>query len=235
MIEPRGRRRSSGSASSGSGRCRTPTASAAGRLGHVRDVLLRLPLRAGVLGYSPLKAGFAFLPVTLGIIVGAGLAQQLIARVGMHAMSVGGVLVAPAGMFLSPAAGARKYVANLLVGLVPCRSGWGYVRADHAARHLGCARRRRRHGIGPVQHLPAGRRLARAGDPLDLAVSSHQEHPGSRAPQPRRTWRRPSRDTTWRSRSPPACSSPGRGCLSCCCVAITGDDLGGAAGCAVVA
>ena len=30
-----------------------------------------------ILGYTPLKAGLAFLPVTLGIVVGAGLAQQL--------------------------------------------------------------------------------------------------------------------------------------------------------------
>ena len=29
-----------------------------------------------VLGYSPLKAGLAFLPVTAGIIIGAGLAQR---------------------------------------------------------------------------------------------------------------------------------------------------------------
>ena len=31
-----------------------------------------------ILGYSPLRAGFAFLPVTVGIIVGAVIAQQLI-------------------------------------------------------------------------------------------------------------------------------------------------------------
>ena len=30
-----------------------------------------------ILGYSPLKAGLAFLPVTAGIVIGAGLAQQL--------------------------------------------------------------------------------------------------------------------------------------------------------------
>ena len=35
-----------------------------------------------VLGYSPLKAGFAFLPVTVGIIVGAGAAQRPIKRFG---------------------------------------------------------------------------------------------------------------------------------------------------------
>ena len=36
-----------------------------------------------ILGYSPLEAGFAFLPVTFGIIAGAGLSQQLIQRIGV--------------------------------------------------------------------------------------------------------------------------------------------------------
>ena len=36
-----------------------------------------------ILGYSPLHAGLAFLPVTVGIAVGAGLAQQLIRRFGI--------------------------------------------------------------------------------------------------------------------------------------------------------
>ncbi len=37
-----------------------------------------------ILGYSPLRAGLAFLPVTAGIIIGAGVAQQLIKRVGVQ-------------------------------------------------------------------------------------------------------------------------------------------------------
>ena len=51
-----------------------------------------------ILGYSPLKAGFAFLPVTLGIMVGAGLAQQLIGRFGVRTVAVGGITLAAAGM-----------------------------------------------------------------------------------------------------------------------------------------
>src|SRR3954451_21214924 len=51
-----------------------------------------------VLGYSPLKAGFAFLPMTAGIVIGAGLAQQLLARVGVRAVAVGGIALAAAGM-----------------------------------------------------------------------------------------------------------------------------------------
>ena len=41
-----------------------------------------------MLGYSPLKAGLAFLPFTFGIIIGAGLAQPLIKRIGVRAVTV---------------------------------------------------------------------------------------------------------------------------------------------------
>ena len=34
-----------------------------------------------VMGYSPLKAGVAFLPFTVGIVVGAGLASNLVNRI----------------------------------------------------------------------------------------------------------------------------------------------------------
>ena len=51
-----------------------------------------------ILGYSPLKAGFAFLPVTLGIVVGAGIAQQLIKMIGVRNVAVVGILIASAGM-----------------------------------------------------------------------------------------------------------------------------------------
>ena len=37
-----------------------------------------------ILGYSPLEAGLAFLPVTLGIGLGAGIAQQLVKRIGVR-------------------------------------------------------------------------------------------------------------------------------------------------------
>ncbi len=79
-----------------------------------------------ILGYSPLKAGFAFLPVTLGIMAGAGVAQQLIARLGVRTVSVAGITIAAIGMFLLtdvPVDG--HYVSNLLVGLIPLAIGMG--------------------------------------------------------------------------------------------------------------
>ncbi len=37
-----------------------------------------------ILGYSPLEAGLAFLPVTAGIGIGAAIAQQLVKRIGVR-------------------------------------------------------------------------------------------------------------------------------------------------------
>ncbi len=51
------------------------------------------------LGYSPLKAGFAFLPFSGGIIVSAGIVSQLLPRVGPKPLMVGGLIIAVIGMF----------------------------------------------------------------------------------------------------------------------------------------
>lgn len=79
-----------------------------------------------ILGYSPLKAGLAFLPVTLGIMIGAGLAQQLIGRVGVRAVAVVGITLASAGMFVLTGLPVHgQYVSDLLVGLAPMSLGMG--------------------------------------------------------------------------------------------------------------
>jgi EmrB/QacA subfamily drug resistance transporter len=51
-------------------------------------------------GYSPIKAGLAFLPFTFGIIIGATLAQQFIKRIGVRAVTLTGLLIATGGMLL---------------------------------------------------------------------------------------------------------------------------------------
>ncbi|MGI8507395.1 MAG: MFS transporter, partial [Solirubrobacteraceae bacterium] len=79
-----------------------------------------------VLGYSPLKAGLAFLPVTAGIMIGAGLAQQLIRRIGVRNVALGGVTIATAGMLvLTQLPVHGSYAGNLLVGLLPMSLGMG--------------------------------------------------------------------------------------------------------------
>ncbi|MEV6844103.1 MFS transporter [Actinoplanes sp. NPDC051411] len=52
------------------------------------------------LGYSALETGVAFLPFTLGIILGAGLSAQLLTRVGPRVLMAGGLLLAAVGMVM---------------------------------------------------------------------------------------------------------------------------------------
>jgi len=79
-----------------------------------------------ILGYSPLKAGLAFLPVTGGIVVGAGLAQQLIKRIGVRNNAVLGITLATVGMVLLAGVPVHgTYAADLLPGLLPLSIGMG--------------------------------------------------------------------------------------------------------------
>jgi EmrB/QacA subfamily drug resistance transporter len=79
-----------------------------------------------ILGYSPLRAGFAFLPATVGIIIGSVIAQQLIRRIGVRNVAVGGFLLAAVGMtLLTGVQVGGSYVSDLLVGLVPLSIGLG--------------------------------------------------------------------------------------------------------------
>src|SRR5215203_2067184 len=52
------------------------------------------------LGYTPLKAGFAFLPFSVGIILTAGAVAQLLPRFGPRPIMVPGLVMAVAGMLL---------------------------------------------------------------------------------------------------------------------------------------
>jgi EmrB/QacA subfamily drug resistance transporter len=79
-----------------------------------------------ILGYSPLKAGLAFLPVTAGIVIGAGLAQQLVRRLGVRNVALLGVSLATAGMIvLTQLPVHGSYVGDLLSGLLPMSIGMG--------------------------------------------------------------------------------------------------------------
>ena len=62
-----------------------------------------------ILGFKPIKAGFAFLPVTVGIGVGAGTAQVLVKRIGVRAEHDRrhGDRRASGLFYLSPRAGRR--------------------------------------------------------------------------------------------------------------------------------
>jgi len=51
-----------------------------------------------ILGYKPLEAGLAFVPFALGIIVGAGLSQTLIQRIGVRAVTYVGLTMGTIGL-----------------------------------------------------------------------------------------------------------------------------------------
>jgi EmrB/QacA subfamily drug resistance transporter len=79
-----------------------------------------------VLGYSALKAGIAFLPVTAGIVVGAGLAQQGIRRFGVRPVSLVGMAIAAIGLFLLSGVPTHgTYLTDLLPGLGLMSVGMG--------------------------------------------------------------------------------------------------------------
>jgi EmrB/QacA subfamily drug resistance transporter len=54
----------------------------------------------GTLGYSALKTGFAFLPFSVGIVIGATLASQLLTRIGPRPLMVGGMAAGAIGLVL---------------------------------------------------------------------------------------------------------------------------------------
>lgn len=69
----------------------------------------------GTLGYSALKAGFAFLPFSMGIIVAAGVASRLLPRFGPRFMMTGGFAAAALGLaWLSRITPDTSYLAHVL-------------------------------------------------------------------------------------------------------------------------
>ena len=72
-----------------------------------------------VLGYSPLRAGFAFLPFSLGIIFAAGAVAQLLPRVGPRPLLIIGLIMATASMlWLTQISPTTNYFTHVLPPMV---------------------------------------------------------------------------------------------------------------------
>jgi EmrB/QacA subfamily drug resistance transporter len=81
-----------------------------------------------ILGYSALKAGFAFLPVSAGIVVSAQLASIFLIKVGPRPFMVAGGALATGGMFwLSQINVHSGYVGGLLLPMVVFSLGMGFI------------------------------------------------------------------------------------------------------------
>ena len=133
-----------------------------------------------VLGYTALEAGVAFLPFTAGIIIGSGLSQIMIPKLGAREMPLIGLGLGVVGMLLflrlEP---AGSYVADVLPAILLTSIGMGLVFvpvtliATSGLPHEDAGSR-----VGPVQHLAADRRRARARDPVD---ARHEPDDGRRS------------------------------------------------------
>ena len=81
-----------------------------------------------VLDFSPIEAGFAFVPFTVGVIVGAGVSQKLVPALGAREVPVIGAALGAVGLLtflrLTP---DSSYLTDLLPGIVLISIGMGLV------------------------------------------------------------------------------------------------------------
>jgi EmrB/QacA subfamily drug resistance transporter len=80
-----------------------------------------------VLGFSPIEAGLAFLPMTGSIVVCSQIASRLTNRLGPGPVLAGGMALIGSGMLLFTAISADgSYLADVLVPSVLCAAGIGF-------------------------------------------------------------------------------------------------------------
>ena len=80
----------------------------------------------GILQYSPVRAGLAFLPFTAGIVIGAGFASQLAPRQPPRVIAGVGLALSTVGLFLYTRLDAgSSYVSDLLIPMLIISIGMG--------------------------------------------------------------------------------------------------------------
>jgi EmrB/QacA subfamily drug resistance transporter len=81
-----------------------------------------------ILGYTPLRSGFAFLPFTAGIIIFAGIASQLLPKFGPKPLMVPGLVAASIGLLmLARITPETSYTGYVLPSLLIMSSGMALV------------------------------------------------------------------------------------------------------------
>ena len=90
-----------------------------------------------VLGFSPTKAGLAFVPMALAVVVFSVLAAPIVARIGAHRAVAGGMLLMAAGLALFTLQGRNASFAGLMPGFVVFGAGAGLMNAPLTDAILG--------------------------------------------------------------------------------------------------
>jgi len=81
-----------------------------------------------VLGYSPLRAGFSFLPVTAAIITASQVAARSLPRIGPRRLMTAGALLATAGLaWLTQVSASSGYLDGLLGPMLVFAVGMGLL------------------------------------------------------------------------------------------------------------
>jgi EmrB/QacA subfamily drug resistance transporter len=87
----------------------------------------------GVLGYGPVKAGFAFFPMAVAIIIGAQISSRLIAKTGVRPLlQIGAVLATLGFIWISLIKPADSYAGHILVPSFICAFAMGLLFAPLA-------------------------------------------------------------------------------------------------------
>ncbi len=140
------------------------------------------------LGFSPVKAGLAFVPMALCVAVFAGLAPRVEAWAGAHRAVAAGMALMVAGLALFAGSAWRGY-DSLLPGFMLFGAGAGLMNVPltNAVMQATPAAGRRR--VRAAQRLARGRRTARhhgdrrgAADPAGGGAAS-RDGPGARVPR----------------------------------------------------
>ena len=136
-----------------------------------------------VLGYSPLRTGFAFLPLAVLIFVGARTAPRLVPRLGARPFLVGGPLLLLTGLLLLTRIDATTaYASGILPSMALFGAGAGMTMAPLSITILA--------GVRPEESGAASgtlQTMQQAGGALGTAVlltvfTSATRHPDGRSP-----------------------------------------------------
>ncbi|HWG13995.1 MAG TPA: MFS transporter [Streptosporangiaceae bacterium] len=90
-----------------------------------------------ILGFSPTKAGLAFVPMALAVVVFSGLAGPIAARIRTHGAVAGGMLVMAVGLVLFALLGANASFAALIPAFVVFGAGAGLMNVPLTTAILG--------------------------------------------------------------------------------------------------